>query len=450
MEKIRLLPKYITILFIICIVTLIGNAFSNYQNMRKLKNENDWMDHTWTVKDHLKNVNLLIMDAENSLRGYYLSGDEIFLGPQKTALADLGEEFKLLEKLTKDNPNQVKNLTQLRMLFDRKLQKFSQEIEIYKTGGLAEVVKIIQTDEGKSIMDEIRLMDVIMEKEELELLNNRRTLFYEQHHHALWIGNMINAIAVLVLMLFYRLIQDSFVKQGKAEAALQQTNDNLEAIVSTRTKQLSVLSRHLLSVSEEEKAKLARELHDEMGASLTAINMDISMLADKLHSIEPELLAQLHRVKTTLLQVVDFKRKIIENLRPSMLDTLGLSMSLQTYSEEVARIAGLKLATEIDEDIVLKDPSWSIALFRIAQESLTNVIKYSRATHVKVSLKNNPSELCLKIEDDGIGIPADAITTTRSYGLLGMRERTLLLGGVFSAARGQGNKGTVIEARFPR
>ena len=443
------LPLYITALFVVCLITLIGNAISDYQNLQKLKNNTDWIEHTWNIKDHLKNVNLLIMDAESSMRGYYLSGDEVFLGPKKNAVIQLKQEFLLLNSLVKDNPTQIKNLLQLREMFDRKMKKFDQGIALYKDGGLIEVANAIRLGEGREIMDEIRLLDMIMEKEELELLSTRRTQFFNEHNRALWIGNMINAIAILVLMLFYRLIQKSFAKQRDVEAELKTTNDNLESTVMVRTEQLSVLSHHLLRVSEEEKAKLARELHDEMGASLTAISMDVSMLTEKLKVKEPTLSLQLQRVKTTLLEVVDLKRRIIEDLRPSMLDNLGLAASIQNYCDETARIAGLKLVMNIDEDIDRIDPAWSIALFRIAQESLTNVIKYAKAKKVTISLKREPSVLCLQILDDGVGIPVDAIKKARSHGLLGMRERTLLLGGTFTIQQGLGNAGTLIEARIP-
>ena len=183
-------------------MTLIGNAISDYQNLQTLKNNSDWIDHTWGVKDHLKNVNLLIMDAESSGRGYYLSGDEVFLGPKRNATAQLEKEFNLLGQLVKDHPAQVKNLAQLRELFDRKMKKFDQGIALYKDGGLAEVSKAIQLGEGREIMDEIRLLDLIMEKEELELLSSRRKQFFEQHSHALLVGNIINAVAMLFKKLF--------------------------------------------------------------------------------------------------------------------------------------------------------------------------------------------------------------------------------------------------------
>ncbi|MES2070533.1 MAG: CHASE3 domain-containing protein [Pseudomonadota bacterium] len=443
------IPIYVTALFIICLAILVGTAVSNYQNLQKLKQNNDWMEHSWSVKDHLKNINLLIMDAESSLRGYYMSEDPAYLGPWKTAKDKLSSEFIILNKLVQDNPAQVKNLTQLRLLFDRKMQKFEESSTLFKDGGLSEVVNAVKLGEGREIMDEIRLQDIIMEKEELELLTARRDRFYEEYNGALWVGNAINAVAILILILFYRLIRRSFSKQRSVEDALKLANDNLETTVLARTEQLSVLSRHLLNVSEEEKAKLARELHDEMGSSLTVISMDLSMVTEKLKKTDPAMANQLLRAKQALLDTVDLKRRIIEDLRPSMLDNLGLAASIQNHCEEITRIAGLEYEADITEDFDNIDPAWGIALFRITQESLNNVVKYAKASRVKVTLKRQPSGLWLQILDDGVGIPKDALKKPRSHGLLGMRERALLLGGSFTVKPGLANHGTAIEAFLP-
>jgi len=443
------LPVYITALFVACLAILVGNAVSDYRNLQKLKLNNDWMEHSWSVKDHLKNINLLIMDAESSLRGYYLSDDAVYLGPWKTAVAKLNDEFSLIGQLVQDNPAQVKNLAQLQSLFKRKMKMFDENSALYKEGGLSEIVKVVHVGEGREIMDEIRLQDVIMEKEELELLTARRNRFYTEHDRALAISTGLNGIALLVLILFYRLIQNSFSKQRNVEEKLKLANDTLESTVLTRTEQLSVLSRHLLNVAEEEKAKLARELHDEMGSSLTAISMDVSMVKEKLQTRAPELATQLQRAKQALLEAVDLKRRIVEGLRPSMLDNLGLAASIQNHCEDTARMANLEIQVDIAEEFDHIDPAWAIALFRIVQESLTNVTKYAQAKRVKVSLARVNAGLTLQIQDDGIGISPDAIKKPRSHGLLGMRERALLLGGSFSVKAGAGNRGTVVEARIP-
>ncbi|MFZ6722170.1 CHASE3 domain-containing protein [Undibacterium sp. Ji49W] len=443
------IPLYITFLFMICLFILIGNAYTSYQNLEKLKANNDWVEHNWSVKDKLKNINLLIMDSESSLRGYFMSGNEVYTRPWEIARSKLESDFKELDKLLQDNPSQVKNLAELRRLYASKARVFEHGIATYKEFGLTGIIELAKAGEGREVMDEIRLLDIIMEKEENEVLAARRQVFYTEYKDAIFFGTATNAIALLVLILFYRLIYRSFYKQRGIEDALKIANDNLESTVLKRTEQLSVLSHHLLNVSEKEKAKLARELHDEMGSNLTAISMDISVVTEKLKDKEPELAKQLQRTKRALLDTVDLKRRIIEDLRPSMLDNLGLSASIQHYCEEVTAIAGISYVADITEDFDTIDPAWSIALFRITQESLNNVIKYAQATEVRISLKRTEQGLRLQVLDNGIGIPTDAISKPKTHGILGMRERALLLGGSFSVKSGPNNRGTVTETFIP-
>ncbi len=114
------MPAFITIIFALCAVILAGNAISLYNNLLSLRNTNSWIEHSWDVKDRLKNVNVLIMDAESSLRGYYLSGNKTYLGPWLTAQKKIEPEFKAMAELLKDNPVQSKNLVELKALFDKK------------------------------------------------------------------------------------------------------------------------------------------------------------------------------------------------------------------------------------------------------------------------------------------------------------------------------------------
>ncbi len=263
------------------------------------------------------------------------------------------------------------------------------------------------------------------------------------------LGIGINAMAILVLGLFYRLIRRGFYVRVATQRALQNANENLESMVALRTEQLSVLSRHLISVSEEEKARLARELHDELGANLTAINMDMNAVADQLRSNAPALAAMLDRARTRLVDTVELKRRIVENLRPSMLDNLGLASALHNYCDEYARVTGLDCEVLIDGEVDAAGPMQSIAVFRIVQESLNNIAKYAQARHVIVHLCREGAHLSLEVVDDGVGIAADAVSKPKSHGLLGMRERALLLGGSLQVKRGVGGNGTCVEARIP-
>jgi len=448
------LPIYKTVLCVTIALILVVNGVSLFQNLRSLKGANAQLVQSSRVAERLQYLDVLVQDAESSMRGYFLSGQDIYLGPTRSAVSKTEASFRELERLLADNPNQLKNLNQLHTLVRRKLGILAETMEIYRHGGLDEVVNVARYADERNGMDEIRLLTVIMIQEQNEMLAKRSAAFYHEYQKAIVLGMGINAVAIVVLVMFYQLVRRSFINRAAVEYALQQSNENLEAMVAQRTEQLSVLSRHLISISEEEKMRLSRELHDEMGANLTSISMDIAAVTHQLQKTNPELAAQLRRARGTLVETVELKRRIIENLRPSLLDNLGLCAAIDSYSEDFSRLTKIPCETEIGPEVdgIARegDNSLSIALFRIVQESLTNIRKYAKASHVTVTLKTNEDgQLVLRIIDDGVGIAANNIVKPMSHGLLGMRERALLLGGTLTIRRGRNDQGTCIEVHIP-
>jgi len=443
------LPIYKTVLCVTCALILIVNGISLFHNLQSLRGANFLLGQTARVADRLQYLYVLTLDAESSLRGYFISGKESYLGPSKTADTEVENQFKELETLLADSPSQLKNLAQLHVLVRRKLSILNQSIDVYKQGGLDDIVKIAKVTDDRAALDEIRLLVVIMVQEQNEILAARSAGFYREYQKAVVLGMGINAIAILVLIMFYQLVRRSFKNRAAVEYALQNANENLETTVAMRTEQLSILSRHLISVNEDEKARLARELHDEMGANLTAISMDLTAVTAHLSKTNPELAQQLQRAKATLLDTVELKRRIVEDLRPSLLDNLGLCAALHSYCEGFTRMSKVRCNADIEVDIDRNEPTLSIALFRIVQESLTNITKYAKATSVSVLLKRVDNVLTLRIIDNGIGIPNDMLAKPMSHGLLGMRERALLLGGTLTIRRGRNDRGTCVEAIIP-
>jgi signal transduction histidine kinase len=202
-------------------------------------------------------------------------------------------------------------------------------------------------------------------------------------------------------------------------------------------------------VSEEEKARIARELHDTFGSNLTAINMDLNWIQRRTPEDARELRERLQRVLQMLAETVELKHAVIEGLRPSHLDNLGLAFAMKSHCREFSRRTGLPCEVEVEEDFDEIDPGWSIAFYRIVQETLTNITKHAHANKVRVSLHREPRGLRLRIVDDGVGLAEGATGKPKSHGIVGMRERMRQLGGTFTIAPGPGGKGTLVEAFIP-
>ena len=162
------LPLYKTILCVTCALLLVLNGFSLYHNLQSLKGTNALLSQSARVADRLQYLNVLVLDAESSLRGYFISGSETYLGPSKTATTEIENEFNELQTLLAGSPTQLKNLGQLKSLIRRKMSMLQQSIDVYKQGGLAEIVNISRVTDDRATMDEIRLQVVIMTREQNE------------------------------------------------------------------------------------------------------------------------------------------------------------------------------------------------------------------------------------------------------------------------------------------
>jgi PAS domain S-box-containing protein len=214
-------------------------------------------------------------------------------------------------------------------------------------------------------------------------------------------------------------------------------------------KHLAQLSVFLQQVREDDRAHFARELHDELGQNLTALRMDFNQLANQCI---PSACAHNFRL-TTIDQMIstttDSVRRICEDLRPGMLDDLGLEAALSSYAKRFSCQFDIACDLALDrEDYGLEEPV-STAIFRIVQESLTNIARHAHASHAMVSLQDRGSDLLLIIADDGCGLPAELTGEKKTYGLLGMRERVNMLCGTISIDSAVG-RGTHIEVSIPR
>lgn len=233
-------------------------------------------------------------------------------------------------------------------------------------------------------------------------------------------------------------------QQAGLQATLEQ---RVESRVADRTEELSSLSAFLQTHSEREKASLARELHDALGGILTPIKMDLSWLEARLGG-DPQYGDRIRRLSALIDQGIDFKRKIIETLRPSLLDHLGLASALSWYVDEACRDANIECRLRISERLERLPADLEIALYRLVQESVGNIVKHSKAKHVDLVLERLDNGLQLVVADDGVGIPDLERAKRSSHGFAGMMHRVRSVAGTFKLKSHPG-EGTRIEVFVP-
>lgn len=217
--------------------------------------------------------------------------------------------------------------------------------------------------------------------------------------------------------------------------------------------QLRELSAHLESIREEERKYIARELHDELGQTLTALKIDLTKLGERIPHLQNEAVRE--KITGRVPAMIEFvdaametTRKIVAQLRPTVLDELGLAEAIEWQAREFQKLTGIKC--ELDLNFTDKNLSQGVktAIFRILQECLTNITRHAAATKVKIKLKNGGEMLFFSIEDNGRGIGKEKTANTKSFGISGMRERALLLGGTMEITRPESG-GTRITVKIP-
>jgi PAS domain S-box-containing protein len=214
--------------------------------------------------------------------------------------------------------------------------------------------------------------------------------------------------------------------------------------------ELRELSARVLEAREEEKTRIARELHDELGQLLTALKMDLAWLRERLPEAGIELAARADGMSTLLDRTVSSSRRIAADLRPLMLDDLGLAEAAQWLVEDFAKRSAIRVEMQAPEDLALEALSKgaATALYRALQESLTNIARHSGAKSAWIVLAQENGTLHLEIEDDGRGIAAEDLAKASSLGLKGMRERVAYYGGSLEVVRAP-RGGTRLRVRMP-
>ena len=218
--------------------------------------------------------------------------------------------------------------------------------------------------------------------------------------------------------------------------------------VERSREELRSLSRHLQSVREEEKARIAREVHDELGSTLTALRMDLDWMAERL----PAEMEQLREKRSAMVKLVEAAvaatRKVVTDLRPSILDDLGLAAAVRWQAAEFKKHTGVPIEVEAPDTDGVVQRDAALALFRIFQETLTNVARHAKATRVWVDLAINENGYVLQVRDDGAGMSEKDPARAASHGLRGMRERAQQFGGDVSVSS-QPGRGTTLVASVP-
>jgi len=260
-------------------------------------------------------------------------------------------------------------------------------------------------------------------------------------------AGLVRGAVVTFVDISERKLADELLRRAKSE--LEQRVDERTSELSIAVERLRELSAHLDSVREDERTRIAREIHDELGSLLVALKFDVNWLRKRVVA-EVELERKCHSMGGLIERAVENVGRIITDLRPSILDHQGLWAALEWQAQEFSESTEIpcKWRMQTAAGAVMPDESMAIAVFRIFQEMLSNVARHAHATVVAVKLDVGDGMLLLEVADNGQGMSQCKLTSARSYGVLGMRERAGHFGGCvdIDSARGQG---TTVRLSMP-
>jgi signal transduction histidine kinase len=393
--------------------------------------------------DRLDQLWVLLVDAEASALSFLLMRSDVYLEPYRNTAARLEP---LMASMNFDIPpgsDDHADLQALKRLVDAKFQYLG---EMLSHGKVPVALSQNHGELGKQLMDEIRVRLAVLKARREKAHQDLENMYLARADNIQYMGYMLGIASLLLIVSLFLVQQRQVALRARIHELLKTENSRLEAKVAVRTRELSNLASNLTNAQEEERQHIARELHDEMGSALTAAKMDASWLRRSLGTrVDDSIQERLLRLIENIGGTISLTRRLVDDLQPPLLKGLGLTEALRSLGQQF----------EIDMPVEMSFPEHelnlsaeqSLALFRVAQESLTNVRKYAKASQVRLSLQEEGGVVLLSIRDDGVGFDTQDIEL-HGHGIAGIKHRTQMFNGSLTLNSSPG-KGTNIEVRIP-
>ena len=428
-------------LAVLAALVLIGINEAGYRESRRALNE---ISEAQLARAALNGLLQNILDAETGQRSYLLTGEASYREPYDSAVKKIDGNLASLRALYAERPAELARLNRLSGHVARKLAEIDMSLRLRQNGSDDAWKFVLTTDVGREEMNAIRTQAT----ELIAVSNHALTVGQQQISRALKLGRLgIGLVALFALLAFWLYLRQTHALRSAGERqqeALQRERNALETEVSDRTATLTELATHLQDVRETERGYLARELHDELGSLLTAAKLDVARLKSRMAD-SPDAALRLQHLTELLNSGIALKRRIIEDLRPSSLSNLGLVASLEILGREFGDRSGVQIDLALEP--VLLDEARQLTVYRMVQESLTNIGKYAQATEATIVLKNYGNHVIVEVSDNGKGFEPGTVRPS-THGLAGMRHRVQAANGKLTVTSAPG-QGTRLMAMIP-
>jgi signal transduction histidine kinase len=386
-----------------------------------------------------------LAEAETGQRGFLLTGRAEYLKPYSDSLVAIQGALAWLRDYYAGDPHGSAQMRRLEMLADEKLSEMATTLKLREQNNGDAWRELLLSNIGQEKMDTMRsLSNDLLQFETAKVDSNRESVYQTLLLNRIGVTAM-TALSLLALFMYLRQTAALDRQRSEQQDVVQAERDRLEVEVAARTAQLKELALHLQTVREDERRHLARELHDELGALLTAAKLDAARLKSRLGVTTPEVSQRMAHLNEALNSGIALKRRIIEDLRPSSLSNLGLIAALEILVREFS--TRIEIAVELDLHPVNLTTSAELTVYRLVQEALTNIAKYAKATHLTVRVERRGDKVEVTVADDGVGFDI-SLPRLATHGLLGMKFRVESENGEMTIDSAPGS-GTRIHAVLP-
>ncbi|HEX4378591.1 MAG TPA: CHASE3 domain-containing protein [Candidatus Acidoferrum sp.] len=416
--------------FLSALVLLFGCGIAASITIARFIRAAKWAAHSYEVQVALGDLQTSLSNAARTRTVYLNSGDETTLSEYPVTKRHVHNDLTQFRELIRDNPLQVSQAKELDDIVLRRLELLDAAIEMRRAGPLDDVTQLRLSRENVTAASDFVEVSQRMMDEEEKLLGQRRELFGSLFFWVLFILAAGFVIAVVLLWIHFRLLSTELVERERMEESARH------------------LSVRVLQLQDEERRKFSRELHDSLGQLLAVAKMHMTVLLDK--NPQDELLKEIDQLLT---DSVSETRTISHLLHPPLLDEVGIASAARWYAEGFAKRSGIEIVADIPDDLKRMSRPAELVLFRVLQESLTNIHRHSRSSRAEISLQTNTKGAILRIRDYGKGIPRDMLENFKQtggnvgVGLAGMRERVREQGGQFDIQSDR--NGTTITVIMP-
>ncbi len=363
----------------------------------------------------------VMLDAESAQRGFLLTEDRRYLRSFDPAIRGLDPLLNsLVQKLHESGLEEdTAKVQALRMTAGQKVGEMRASLRLYGEVNRAAALQLLDTDIGQKAMSDLRHQLRELWDAEFDRLVAARAASERDLRTSRVLLGAASFLSLVLVVLIGLLLGRDLRRRAQEAQDLGDRNRELDRTIQQRTAMLFHLSSSLQKVAEREKAALARELHDELGGLLVATKIDVSWLRKRVDDGSDMAKLRWERVLRCMDEGLTLKRRIIENLRPTLLDNVGLVAALRWLVDETLRRAGIACEERYPENLPELSPDARIAVFRAVQECLMNIVKHSKAKAVLLMVTTEGDHLSVTVRDDGVGIDEGRIETPQSHGLLG-------------------------------